>query len=563
MIKKHDILIISTIINIAFLLIYMFVFVPNYEINDDIAIYLLSAGAFGKANSHLVFSHHLLGLLYKWLSFLYDGIKWYSLFQYIGLFLAFESASYLLLDNWGKIKGAIFSCIINILIGYQAYVCVQYTKVAAIVTISGIVFFYYYLKKEGISKKTIFGAVLAIFGSMFRFYMALIVGVLFAVGAIIDNIVLIDETGRIRIGLETKRVVALSTLAIIMLVLYGADGLFYDKDWKSYKQWQLNMSSLTDFGCPTYAENSELYDSLGISEFDIAYYATFNMGDRDMLTDEVVKQIVDAKSAKDFSWSVNRDAYIDVVKNMKERIFGVTTAFILVLYLFVISDRKSKLIIVANIFTFFCIYYVFTVTGRKFINRVDVGLIYAVMVCLLSFCSESVIISKRKWLELSVTFALIPMMLYSYNYLNVKTILAGNDELKNILEQRKEYRELFKQISADSENMYITSIQGMGGEILNAYGIWDTVEEGELGNIYIDGGWCSGAPSAKEGLKRHGLSNGFSDVINADNVYIIEENTDNDYFKYIRDNYTNGSMEVIETGKIGKWSIYQIKSQAE
>ncbi len=561
--KNKGKIIFSIITNILCLIVYMCMFKPAYEINDDMPMYLLSVGAFGESNPYMIFSHYLLGTIQQGLLLITDSIKWYSLMQYAFVLIAFICMGYLLLEKWGYIKGAVYILIINVIVGYQAYVRPQFTKVAAIVTITGIVFFYYYYKNEGLKKKAILGAVLALFGSLYRFDMALIVGVIFAAWAVVDNISLYNkEQRKICFKMEYKRVVALLVLAASMLLLYASDGLLYRDEWKSYKKWQRNMAMLTDYGAPDYYQNIELYQILGITEFDMIYYMTFNMGDREQLTDENVQKLVDAKTPRDKSFYANKDIYLEVLKNIRMGIFGLNIIIILSGYYLLFGNGKTRIAIIFNAFTFLLIYYAFTVFSRVFINRVDIGLVYAMLVCMLSFCeyAEYPLFKKKGIFYLQIALSSV-FLIYAVKVLDVPAKLSENAQIAELNEMRAGYRALFRELAANSENVYITSIQGMGGELLNAYGVFDVAKEGELKNIYVNGGWCSGAPSSTVVLNNYGIDNGFEDVINCDYAYIVEESTDNDYFKYVRENYTDGNIIIEECGTIGKWHLYQIKTE--
>ena len=83
--------------------------------------------------------------------------------------------------------------------------------------------------------------------------------------------------------------------------LMAGQRLTRDPAWDHYRQYNALRTELMDYGFPDYGENQALYQSLGISEADLALYQSWDFGDPERFTIPVMEALVGAKQPRVFS----------------------------------------------------------------------------------------------------------------------------------------------------------------------------------------------------------------------------------------------------------------------
>ena len=107
----------SILFNAVVLFVSIFVFHPFFEENDDAFLALLSEGAYGAHESHLIYVSTILGKIMTILSSILPMIRWHSIMQYLFLFLSFCMITYLLCERkQGKLYAVLFILILIYLV---------------------------------------------------------------------------------------------------------------------------------------------------------------------------------------------------------------------------------------------------------------------------------------------------------------------------------------------------------------------------------------------------------------------------------------------------------------
>lgn len=287
-------------VNVIFFAIFLCLFQIHFETNDDNAMALMAEGAYGGYTSHLVFENLIWGKAVNVFASLFPAVKWYLVFQYGMIFVAFTFLSYIFIRLQGRKAGFVSSLFLLIVFGYQTYVVFQWTRTAAVTTIGGIIILAFGIEKvQKRWEKLIIlsaGTLLCIFGSMIRFQFFLVCAVLTG-GIIVIRFweILREKPESWKRKLRSYMLV-FGVVACWSVGVYAADRLYYQKDeeWKYYLKYNQLRAELWDNGFPDYEENRNLYESLGISESDMQYYHCWNM-DTELLPAETLQKLVEAK----------------------------------------------------------------------------------------------------------------------------------------------------------------------------------------------------------------------------------------------------------------------------
>ena len=97
--SKRDLLL-ALGINAVLLGIFLCLFTPYYDTNDDWLLNNFVNGAMTEKSARMVYINVIIGALLKGLYTLAPSVPWYALFQYAILFAAFTAMTWILLRRW-------------------------------------------------------------------------------------------------------------------------------------------------------------------------------------------------------------------------------------------------------------------------------------------------------------------------------------------------------------------------------------------------------------------------------------------------------------------------------
>ena len=159
----------ALLINGALLLLLLLIFRPKYETNDDMGILCMVSGVKLGADAHLVYINYVLGKLLAWCYQAAGSVPWYAMVQYGALLMAFAAITYVCLN---KIESRNVIWILAALLtafSYEAYIRIQYTKTAGILSAAGLFLFCYAVVSEEKYKQRLLGSILlCALGFMYR-----------------------------------------------------------------------------------------------------------------------------------------------------------------------------------------------------------------------------------------------------------------------------------------------------------------------------------------------------------------------------------------------------------
>ena len=131
----------SLLMNAVLLLLFLLLFQPKYETNDDMGILCMVSGVKMGADAHLVYINYVLGKIFLWCYQFAGGIPWYALIQYGALLGAFTAVSYVCLNKIENKNLIWMLTVILLAFSYESYVKLQYTKTAGILTAAGLLLY--------------------------------------------------------------------------------------------------------------------------------------------------------------------------------------------------------------------------------------------------------------------------------------------------------------------------------------------------------------------------------------------------------------------------------------
>lgn len=546
--KKIDLLL-AFAINILFLLIYLYCFVPIQESNDDLAMSFLVEGAYGTHSEYMIFENILWGKFLVGMNKLIPTVKWYNVMSYVMIFTAFTEMSYAFLRMHGRKIGLAISAILLLFAGHHTYIMFQFSRVTAIGTIGGMMMLFYALDhaKEKIEQRicVIAGGLLTIWASMMRFEMfALCVALVGGALALYRLYVILREKSEDMKKQILTYLAVFGTVGAISIGLYVVNYVAYQSDqtWSEYTEYNKLRADLWDKGFPDYGQNEALYQSLGITYSDFIYYLNWEM-DEEVLSLDTLRTLVAAKTPREHSMSH--------FLSMFPKDFVPLTVFILFLVVGFVAMATNKRNIFFVVFEFGAVMaaeLLFYYMDRYGFPRVDSGMwIAATVVVLYGMAGDFDGIKGHagRWALAAVGAACVLNTAWLQDFNHIQLGKVGST------------RAAFQEITADKDHLYV--MLTTAPSVFYAYNFWEPCGVGDLSNVYNTFGWEYNVGVKHDILESYGVTNVYRDCIDNENVYFIGGSNSVLLEQYIRENY-NSEAKFYIVGEYMNCYVWSIRT---
>lgn len=522
---------------------------PSFETNDDIVFAELGSGLRGVKDAHLVFQNYGLGMIYRFLYGVTGRLPWYTIVQYMILFVSFTVVTYVLISRLGEISGLCLFVILACGFGYEGYIHLQFTKTAGIAAAAAVFLLLHLMEQEKYSWWGIAGGILlAVIAYMYRedqFWASC--GLMAGAG-----LLFLFDLRKYRNKKLRRLGICVLTFGVLLLSVFGVDrwdsSKYRSAEWKEYQEFNQLRSELLDYGFPDYDSNQEIYEELGISREAYELYKSWNFNDTEKFDTEVMKKLVDLKQKRPLTirtvTAFLRRFPSDLLRMPMFYFFAV---FAVLWLLCGKKDVFSVISVLAECLLLVAVYFYLYYQGRYMVNRVDVGLWFsACLVMLWIFSSGEVRYMNTK---VSVLLCMICVALGQFMMYKDWRLATSS-----IPEARVSQRAVLETIGTDKEHVYLAK-SGMLSEIV-CYGPFDRMPENLLDNVYWFGGWECRTPGYTRAMEAHGIINPYRDVVNNETIYLVDDNIDLT-LKYIRQYYAENAQAVF-VKTIGNVDVYQI-----
>ncbi|MBE5837181.1 hypothetical protein [Butyrivibrio sp.] len=420
----------------------------DYAGNDDAFRNLVSVGAFGPMyNYYIPFSNILYGIPIALFNRLFPLINWYYWTMIVLSMISIASLCVILFYRHSKIIAFLGSFLINIIFSRDYYVAVQFTKTASLWIACGIGLVFISMRNR--DKCWILGTILFLFGAGSRMdclYMMMPFIMAFCAIFFLMN--------RKKLKKENILIFAVRTLVLVLtvVVLLASEMVFraINPEWNEY--WSYNSASayLRDHMSINYDHDPERYEKIKTGYNDIELYNQWIFGDLDFYNRGWLYDVIDIERKHNnnqinLNLSTLKETVVNLT-NAHERIPGLSklilvSAFCLILLLFLLGNKYSKLYALFNVFCVYTIYWYFTCVNR-FMWRAECGTYVAVIVfSIVYICiseNEKSIIryingeKAKKLLIIAGSIAVIVFIwnnIYEWRYTKEKSIVAHEADI--------------------------------------------------------------------------------------------------------------------------------------
>ena len=516
------------LINAVFLVFMLSCFAPRFETNDDVLMSKFVDGQFSVKTAYVPFLHICLGWFLKLLYTLGgNGFNWYSLCQYLVLYLGFTAITWSLLRRFRLFPALVMTLVILGSFGADSYLSMNFSKASAAGTVGGMTLMVWAMRNESGTVRRlplILGMALALAGYCWRFEEFGVCALLMA-GLCLHT--LLDMAGEDRelaakekLARAVRYVLPFFILACMAVGLFAFNSFMWNRpEIRDYTKFDYSRSLLIDFEIPEYDQMSEVYDSLGIDENFAYMMKNWSFYDTEKFTQESLDIMIEARDN-----CVNRKTPGECLGVfLNECLMGFTKdrsfpglVFMLALWLACGRRRWSEWVSLAYQSGMFLIMYMFMIYSERYlVNRVDIGLFLAMAVGLSFFLDERKL-SDEKLLCAAV---LILSLFISWRSCRKQCIYDSH----NTLEDRSFEKAAVDTILRDDEHLYFVKVWSIEH---NMYGPLETPPETYADRIVHIGGWSMHHPVMEALLDSWDIENPYKDIVNRDDIYIIDDDVE-------------------------------------
>lgn len=514
----------ALIINLAFLALMLCCFRPIFETNDDVLISKFVDGQFSHKTAFVPFLNICLGWLLKTLYTLGgDGFQWYSLCQYLVLFLGFTAVTWTLLRRFRPFPALVMTVFMLAACGADCYLSMNFSKPAAVGTVGGLCLMLCAMENgTGRSRRLPLwlGFALCLMGFVWRAESFLLCAAILAGVGLRAMVDIAKEDSDAERKEKTRRLLGYAApfiaLAAAAGLLFGANYLAWrSEDYRDYTEFNAARWRLIDFVVPDYGEMPEVYDALDMDENAIELFRTWNFYDTEKFTTESLQTVIDARDELVRYPSPGECLGIFLDKCIRGFYENRPFAFFaFMLLLFVACGKRRGRDWLCGLWLlgmFFGVYMFFIYTDRYLANRIDMGLFLA-MGAGLSFLVEP----RRTEGETPLLALLLALSLF-IGYRSCRSVCLLDSH--NTIEDKSAEKQAVQTILEDKEHLYFVKFRSIDHEL---YGPLETAPAGYADRILFIGGWSCRHPEIERILDGYGIVNPYEDIIGNDRVYLID-----------------------------------------
>ncbi|MCQ2517407.1 MAG: hypothetical protein MJ119_01475 [Lachnospiraceae bacterium] len=535
--------------------------VALYENIDDLYLKIISSGELtGISESHLLHITFVSGSAISFLYRILPGVSWYGIYMTVALLVSFSSFFFAVCSRFKKWSIRIVS-LAFLLFFYASLTSVpsffvQYTTVTIILAAAAVALFY--------CDCYIAGAVLYILSFSVRIKASvMILPVLLLLCAVRF---MSDKDSR------KKLLVALSVAFAGCILIFTAEKIAYSgEEWKAFTKYNTARENIYDYnGFPDYYENTELYDSVGVSEADwlSARDGYLLLLDNNMNAD-TLPVLADATSKHSASRGIFTMVGDFVERNLGYRDrptnLAVYLLYLITFVLALVRKEKTALYDLAALFAGRMIIWGYLIFINRYPERITHGVYIAEAYLLIAiiFYRQLLKFDKKavSALVCTLTGGLVILTGLRFGFPVVKSNADYSHSRQNFIDSYGEVREYF---ASHPENVYLLDTNSF---LYFTEPLLCRNKESAANCAYL-GCWTANSPWTDEVAHSFGFDSYEEASLAKDNVYFVfmdAGNTDGGYLKdYYKSKYPGYTLVEADrfTSKSGPgYVIFSVEKQ--
>ena len=542
-------------INAILFIICNIVFELRYETIDDFTIMKIISSLDGTYSIYSVHIHPILSFIIMMLYKTGININWYTITILLIQFISFTTIGIILLNKDKKIGTVLYLIIASAF--YTKTLCViNYTSIAAVTVLAGIIALMYSLDKSS-KKSKIIGFILLTIGIMLRKDSFIIVFPFYLIYSIYYSIK----------NKNYKALKILLIIAIIFMTVYISNLIIYKINpvYDKYTQFNNIRTYFFDYNALDYEKDKEILDKCGWTNTDYEILYTYSLSDENFYTTENLENL---KGNMHISFTDIKDRAIDTLKaTYLITVSEYINLFIGIFILFVLSIiTKNKRLIVSMFFILFIILN-YVLIYIKPVYRVLISLYETTFVMMSYVLTQNYLIEKN--IKNKIEKVMLILIIVFYIILDNKflNMIVGNYHKQNY----SLIKDVIAYTDSHKENAYV--YPNVLRNISLAFSVYEKIPDNTFSNLRHISDWDIYDQEYYNFKERYNLDNIMEDLYKKDNLYIIEGTTTGVYGKiyqnhieivkqYIEEHYNKHiGYDVIKefSGIIKIYKMYEIE----
>ena len=519
----------ALLVNAGLLLVLLCCFTPRFETNDDVLMSKFVDGQMGEKSAYIPFINIVLGFFLKLLYTMGgEGLNWYSISMYALMLAAFTAMTWVLLMRFRPLGAWSMAAVILMTVGLNSYLYPCFSKTCAVAVAGGLCLMLYAMG-DGMEKPKrlplVLGLVMAVMGFLWRYEEFFAVAALMAPVGLVQVLELLRKTGGEKPGQRLIRVWRYARpfllLILLVLLLFGLDRFLWTRgDYAFFTEYNDARSMLVDFSTlPDYEQMQQVYDSLDMDENAVYFLKNWSFYDTEKFSLEKIRAVLDARNSVTTKQSPGEclGIFLDkALPGLAGTLAGMGFALMLMLWLACGRHRWQDWLGLGISFGFFGLIYLLMIYQNRYLaNRVDMGLLLALMLTMSFLMDEAKLRNDRIFCALLIALALAVGL-----YTN-KNVCKLSDQYD--VEDKSAKKAAIEQLLADEEHLYLCKVWSIDHEL---YTPLETAPAGFADRIVLLGGWSLYHPSIEHVLEAYEIENPYPDMIGNEQVRLIDSDVE-------------------------------------
>lgn len=529
----------ALLVNAGLLLVLLCCFTPRFETNDDVLMSKFVDGQMGEKSAYIPFINIVLGFFLKLLYTIGgEGLNWYSISMYALMLAAFTAMTWVLLMRFRPLGAWSMAAVLLMTVGLNSYLYPCFSKTCAVAAAGGLCLMLQAMG-DGLDKPKrlplVLGLAMAVMGFLWRYEEFFAVAALMAPVGLVQVLELLRKTRGEKPGQRLGRVWRYARpfllLLGLVLLLFGLDRFLWTRgDYAFFTEYNDARSMLVDFSTvPDYEQMQQAYDSLDMDENAVYFLKNWSFYDTEKFSLEKIRAVLDARDSVVPNPSPGEclGIFLDkVLPGLAGTLAGLGFALMLMLWLACGRHRWQDWLGLGISFGFFGLIYLLMIYQNRYLaNRVDMGLLLALLLTMSFLMDEAKLRNDRLFCALLMALALAVGL-----YTN-KNVCMRSDQYD--VEDKSAKKAAIEQLLADEEHLYLCKVWSIDHEL---YTPLETAPAGFADRIVLLGGWSLYHPSIEHVLEAYEIENPYPDMIGNEQVRLIDSDVERT-LAYLREYY--------------------------
>lgn len=530
-----------------------------YLTNDDMYLQSIVSGELsGTPDAHMIYSNYILGIV---LSFLYNytaRVPWYGIYLLSVCFLCAWIILYRCVSICKKWANRIVVVCLFVAICFcsvfRHITMMQYTVVAAFA--GGTAVFYAMTMDMRAGKKQLMREYAVV---LFLAFLSLVIRekvffmmVPFAALGWFGKWIAERDKSKANI---IRYISLLISIVCLMLVVGGIDRFAYrigndGEAWQEYKRYNKAREQIMDYNSyPDYDSNQEFYEELGISKASYEgvskYYLLLPQKNYNGETMPIIaeKAIAIGKASYTLSERLTNVVknFIECNLNYSDRPMNIVVyaTWLCMIVLLVLSKNKNILCQLALLFIARMGMWLYIIYQGRYPDRITQGLYFVELLMLVAiFVLNRNVLDDKVFIKKGFLIGALVIICVPSLYVGINKAIAVKGENAGKLYFGTSYQQVKDYCADNANNIYLMD---MNSASFFTSSIFKSVEgeKGICNNLLPLGSWPCKSPLLTDNLKRYGVQDITTDLVDNECVYFIFKDSEVTPTQYLIDFYSD------------------------